>query len=423
VSGGPFRLRYADGFLSAPPAAGAFETLDRPLDLAPLDAAGIDGALERPIGTAPLAEVARGARRVHLVLPDATRAGGTSALLSSAMRALERGGVGAGQVGVVFSLGLHRPPTPGERRHLLGAWEGRLQVVECRPDDETDRIDLGRTSRGTPVWLGRRALEADRLILIGSIGFHYFAGYTGGRKAVLPGLAAGASIHANHLLVLGPSGTGRDPRVGPARLDDNPVHLDMEEAAALADPSFVINSATDDAGRIVAVFAGHWRQAHREGCDWVLSRRSAAVPEPRPIVVAGAGGHPRDVNLIQSHKAMEHVQAGVSEGGALVLAAACTDGVGYERFLDWMRMRSDLAEFGRQLRRRYEVYGQTAFALAAKLRRFSIVLVSELPPDQVEAAGMIPERDLAAALKRARRIVGEAPGWWVPNAGAVLLRG
>ncbi len=414
-------LPYGSSRLPAPAGCGDFEVLDSTLDAPPLDGAGIDAALARPMDAEPLEAIARAARRIHLVVPDATRAAGTRELVAATLRALKRGGVEASRVGVVFALGLHRAPTAQERAALLGEWDARLEVVECRPDLESDRLDLGRTSRGTPIWLGRHALEAEALVLVGSIGLHYFAGYTGGRKAVLPGLAAGDSIRANHLRVLGEAG-GRDPRVGPGRLDDNPVHLDMEEAAERARPAYVVNSVTDDAGRVVALFTGHWRAAHRAGCEWVAARRILRLRAPRPIVVASAGGHPKDINLIQSHKAMEHVQAAVSEGGVLVLAAACREGAGSASFSSWMALRGSLGEFERRLRARYEVYGQTAYALAAKLARFRIVLVSDLPAPEVEALGLVAARDLADAVARARERAGGGPGYWVPHAGSVLLR-
>ena len=423
-------LPIGAGSLAAPATDQAFDLLDRPFAGPPLDGAALDAALARPIASDPLEDLARPARRVHLVVPDATRAAGTPVLVAAAMRTLLRAGVAAERVGVAFALGLHRPPTAAERRGILGEWDGRLEIVPCEPDRPEDRIDLGATSRGTPIHLGRRALDADLRLLIGSIGFHYFAGFTGGRKAILPGLAAGDSIRANHLRVLGDEragaegDAGRDPRVRPGVLDGNPVHLDMEEAAqaALRGPSFLINSATDDGGRVVAVFAGDWREAHRAGCDWVAARRALDIDAPRPLVVASAGGQPKDLNLIQAHKAMEHAQAAVADGGALVLAAACPDGIGHASFLSWMARRADPAAFSRELRARYEVYGQTAYALATKLRRFQIVLISSLPPAQVEAAGLIPARDLEGALVLARSIAGAGRGWWIPHAGSVLVR-
>lgn len=416
-------LPYGAGALPAPAATRGFDLLDRPFRLPPVPDSELDRALDAPIGAAPLAELARGARRVHLIVPDGTRAAGAAALVGAAVRALGRGGVTPERVAAVFALGLHRPPTPAERASVLGAWHGRLAIVDCRPDDEGDRLDRGATSLGTPVLLSRRALEADLLVLVGSIGFHYFAGFTGGRKAILPGIAAAESIRANHLRVLGPAGAGRDPRVRPGALDGNPVHLDMDEAAARVGPGFLINSVVGDDGRIVAAFAGHWRQAHRAGCDWVAARRAVTVTEPRPIVVASAGGHPRDLNLVQAHKALEHAQAAVAPGGALVLAAACAEGAGDPRFGAWMRWRDDLEEFQRRLRAGYEVYGQTAFALACKLARFRIVLVSHLPAELALAMGLVPARDLDEGLERARRLAGRGPGWWIPHAGSVLVEG
>jgi nickel-dependent lactate racemase len=196
----------------------------------------------------------------------------------------------------------------------------------------------------------------------------------------------------------------------------------MQEAAAKVDPAFLVNSVTDDAGRVVAVFAGHWREAHRAGCEWFAERRAVRAPQARRLVVASAGGYPKDINLIQAHKAMEHAQAAVADGGALVLAAECRDGIGHTGFLSWMARRADLGAFRARLRDQYEVYGQTAYALAAKLERFRVVLISALPEREVEAAGMAPASSLSRALEMARLWTGDTPAWWVPHAGAVVIR-
>jgi nickel-dependent lactate racemase len=139
-------------------------------------------------------------------------------------------------------------------------------------------------------------------------------------------------------------------------------------------------------------------------------------------VVASPGGHPKDINLIQAHKAMEHVQAAVADDGVLVLVAECRDGMGHERFLPWFEYRRDLGLFRERLQRRFEVYGQTAYALASKLERMCVILVSKLAAEQVETTGMVAADDLDLALRLARRRIGETHGWWVPHAGSVLLQ-
>ena len=416
------KLPFGTGHIICPPCSDAFDLIDAPARAYAPGVSAVEDAMAHPIGSDALEDVARGASRVHLVVPDATRPAGTPVLVDAALRALERAGVGVERTGVVFGLGLHRPPTQSECRDLLGCWADRLEVIPCEPDSADDRRDLGLTSLGTPIFLGRRATDADCLVLIGSIDFHYFAGFTGGRKAVLPGLAAAETIHRNHLRVLGEEGADRDPRVGPGLLDGNPVHLDMEEAAARVGPGFIINSVTNGRGEIVRVFAGEWRRAHRAGCEWMADHRRLQVREPRPLVIASAGGHPKDINLIQAHKAMEHVQAAVAAGGVLVLAAECRDGMGHPSFLPWFEHRHDLSSFRERLRRQYEGYGQTAYALTAKLQRMCVILVSKLAAEQVEATGMIAAQDMDHALRLARARIGETPGWWVPHAGSVLLQ-
>ena len=138
--------------------------------------------------------------------------------------------------------------------------------------------------------------------------------------------------------------------------------------------------------------------------------------------MVSAGGHPWDIDLIQAHKAMEHVQAAVAAGGVLVLVAECRDGMGHPSFLPWFEHRHNLKSFREGLQRRYGGYGQTAYALTTKLQRMSVILVSKLAAEEVEATGMIAAEDMDHALRLARGRIGETPGWWVPQAGSVLLQ-
>ena len=381
-------------------------------------------ALDLPIGAPPPEALPGIEGRVAIVVPDATRAAGADRILPILLHRLEAAGADPARITLFFATGIHRPVTGDEQRVILGAEiASRYATVVHRAGGDGEFTDAGRSAAGTPMLLNSRFMEADVKILIGSVGLHYFAGFTGGRKGVLPGLAARETIFANHLKVLGGTDGLRHPAVRPARLDGNPVNLEMEEAAALAGVHFIVNTILDDEGGIAAVLAGHWKEAHRAACERVRDTRTVAVGERRRLVLVSAGGHPKDINMIQAHKAMEYAVAALEEDGILLLLAACPEGPGHPDFFPWFAHRHDVEQMARRLRDNYQVYGQTALALTAKARRFRVGLVSGMADEMVEAMGMTPlgslERGLAWA---ARQLSPGTRAWVISHGGAVLPR-
>jgi len=287
-------------------------------------------------------------------------------------------------------------------------------------EPEANNVFIGKTSRGNRVEIDAQVLDRDLIVLTGSIGFHYFAGFAGGRKSLLPGVAAKDSIYFNHLLVLSQEGPGRNPDVRVARLDGNPVHEDMIEAAKLLDrPMFVFNTILDRRKRIEKIYAGDWQSAHRAGCDDYLSSHSVPLKTRRSLAVVSAGGFPRDINVIQAHKAFEFAQHAVEPRGTIILLAECREGMGHPSFFPWFE-NENLEEFERKLRAHYQVYGQTAYSLLTKARRFDLILVSSLDPSVVEAMGLKPAATLDDALTLAEKKTGPCPGYILPFGADVL---
>jgi lactate racemase len=276
-------------------------------------------------------------------------------------------------------------------------------------------VTIGTTSRGTPVEINRLLVDCDRVILVGAIGFHYFAGFSGGRKALLPASASERSIQANHLLAFDAASLSRTPGVESGRLDGNPVSEDMEEAARLFGPAFLVNTVLDASDRITALYAGDVRAAHRHGCAEYLEAHRVAAPERRSVVIASCGGAPRDINMIQSHKALEHARVVLEDGGDLVLLAACPEGLGRPDFLDWF-VPGGAHATARRLLDSYKLNGQTAWGIRWKTERYRVRLVSGLPPDTVRRMGMIPHASLLEAVAAA----ADGPGWIIPHALGTL---
>jgi len=359
--------------------------------------------------------------RVVIVTSDITRFTGGALYLPLLVDELNRRGISDRDMLILIALGIHRGQTVAEHRTIVGRLHGRISVKDHDCDDPDMLVSLGSTANGIDVLINRHAVEADRLILTGTIGYHYFAGFGGGRKALLPGIAGRASCLASHYSVLHPEpGRGRHPLAATGVLDGNPVHEALREACALAKPDLLINTVLTPDKRLLAVFAGDWDEAHRAGCRYYEEHFSYPLTEQADLVVASCGGYPKDINLIQAHKSMEYASRALREGGIMILLAQCLDGYGHPTFFNWFRHR-ELPEFEAALRARYEINGQTAYALLDKAKRFRIILVSDLPTEEVRAMSLIPAASLDEALRTAEQMLPvEYSAYVIPDAGTVL---
>lgn len=359
--------------------------------------------------------------RVVIITSDITRYTGSEVYLPLLVERLNRRGIPDRNIEILIALGIHRKQTPHEHEKILGPLHGRIRVSDHDCDDRACLVTVGKTSANIEVSLNRRAVEADRLILTGVIGFHYFAGFGGGRKAILPGIASRQACMASHFCVLNPQpGSGKNPLATTGNLEGNPVHQAMVEACAMVEPDLLLNTVLSPDKRIVAAFAGQWREAHERGCRSYRELFSYPVAAKADLVVVSCGGFPRDINLIQAHKSMEYASQALKPGGVMILLAECRDGFGNATFFAWFRHRT-LDRFEAALREQYEINGQTAYSLLQKAQRFSIILVSRFPDHQVKEMGMAPAPSLAAAMEKAGALL---PPLWralvMPDGGSVL---
>lgn len=395
--------------------AGVIEPLPVNFDTPPADI--INAALDSC--TAVISSFKQG-ERVVIVTSDITRYTGSEIYLPLLVDRLNGYGISDSNIEVLIALGIHRKQTADEHKKILGTLFGRVRVYdhEC---DAPDLVYTGTTSNGIEVSINRRAAEADHLILTGTIGFHYFAGFGGGRKSVLPGIASRKACMASHFALLNKDeGSGKNPLAVAGNLDGNPVHLAMAEACALTKPSFILNTVLTPDKVIMALFAGDWREAHEEGCRYYRDKFTNQIKEKADLVIASCGGFPKDINLIQAHKSMEYASRALKDDGVMILLAECRDGFGNATFFDWFRYKN-LNDFEAALRAGYEINGQTAYSVLQKSQRFRIILVSKFSAEQVKKMGLIPASDLNEALDLAEKML---PYNWccylMPQAGSVL---
>jgi lactate racemase len=359
--------------------------------------------------------------KVVIVTSDITRHTGSEIYLPLLVERLNRQGIPDRDVEILVALGIHRPQTHHEHARILGALHGRIRVRDHDCDDNAGLVSIGRTPNGINVRINRTAVEADRLILTGVIGFHYFAGFGGGRKSVLPGIASRQACMASHFTVLNPGhGSGKNQQAVTGNLVNNPVHQAMNEACALAAPDFILNTVLSPDRQIIAAFAGHWREAHEAGCRFYREHFSYPLRKKADLVIVSSGGFPKDINLIQAHKSMEYAAQALKDDGVMILLAECRDGFGNSGFFSWFRHKQ-LEKFEAALREQYEINGQTAYSTLQKAQRFRIILISEFPGQQVEEMGMLAAASLDEALQLAVRFL---PVDWsalvMPEGGSVL---
>jgi nickel-dependent lactate racemase len=387
----------------------------------PLTDFAVGAALDSPVDSPPLDEILDSNDSVLIVVSDATRPTASAQIVNLLVRRLVQIGVSPAQIAVIFATGIHRPVTEQEKLELLSPFiVQRLRILQHDAHDPARLTSFGMTENGVEIELNSVLREYSRIILTGGVNFHYFAGFTGGRKSICPGLASAKTIEASHMHALDFETGTRKAGVGTGLLDGNAVHEECERVAGLVSPAFGINAIVDQQKRAVKLFCGDWRLAHRSACDYYLDHNSVSIAAKRELVIVSCGGFPYDINLIQAHKALDMASYACADGGTIVLLAECSDGLGRPDFLKWFDANDswDSRALATRLRSEYEVNGQTAWALLAKAERYRICLISQLPEEQVKQMRMTPVRTIAEAIEQH----GGQSGFIMPRGAAVLPR-
>jgi len=349
-------------------------------------------ALRNPINSKPLQEVVKPGETVCLLVNDSTRVARSEIFLPHIVAELKQAGIRPVDIFVVFTNGTHRPLNHDEMTSLVGP-EISAEIAMYNHDcNANDLVYYGKTSRGTPVSINVRVAQAHRLILTGSIVYHFFAGFGGGRKALVPGVAGVDTVNANHSLML-------DQSAQSGVLQGNPVHEDLLEAARLVGGDFLFNVVLNENKQILGVFAGDMVEAHEAGCQMVRQVYGVSLDELADVVIASCGGHPKDINLYQAQKSLDNAARAVKEGGRLILLACCPEGTGSATYEDWALRYNSLAEIEKALQSSFQLGGHKAYAVAKVLAHCSVYLVSQLPPDKARRLGFIPATSLDEAVK------------------------
>jgi lactate racemase len=412
------KLGYGHGLIEFVYDDARFEVLaPDERELHPLSDVEIGAALENPIGSPQLDELIAPGDSVLIVASDATRATGSQQIINLLVRRLIQAGIAPGDIAIIFATGIHRPVTETEKVELLTPFIAqRVRSINHNAYEPSQLVQVGTTERGSPVELNRALKDFSKVILTGAVGYHYFAGFTGGRKAICPGLASTKTIEATHLLALDVERGGRRTGVAAGQLSGNAVSEECERVAAMINPTFLINTIVDERGRPKQIFAGHWRAAHARACEAYAVTHSRQIDERREVVIVSCGGWPYDINMIQAHKALDMAVHACVDGGTIVLLAECTDGLGRPDFLKWFESE-DSRTVEITLRETYEVNGQTAWALLTKAERFRVHMVTTLRDEDVRRMRMVPARSLESVLPK---LPSDSNGYIMPRGAALL---
>jgi len=358
-----------------------------------------------------LAKEAGADGRILIVVPDRTRAFPLARVLPSLVEALLARGAAPERVTIVLASGTHVAADADLDPSHLGRLPLGVRVVRHDPDGPMARC--GVTPAGTPVEVHPALLEADRVLALGGTAFHYFAGFGGGGKMLFPGLGARAAVAANHRRSLAPwPPGGLAEGVEPGRLDGNPVAMDLRDVHALLPPARHLTVWGSDGG-----FCGErWTEveAFARLCDRYARGRRVGAPHAAEVVIASCGGHPKDLDVVQAHKALFHAARYARDGAQLVLFAACAEGIGSPTLARWLA-RPDRAALESEARSAYDLNAQTAISLAAIAARVRVTWVSSRPLPELERWGFEVVTGPAAALAG---LLG--PALVLPAAGDVL---
>jgi len=338
-------------------------------------------ALKHPINAPRLCDLAHRGQSVAIIISDLTRPCPSPRLLPHILNELGSAGIKDEDILIVVALGIHRRMSKDELVSAVGPRiTDRIRVVN---HDPADTVRQGFTSAGTPVEIFRPLTEVDLKICIGNVEFHYFVGFSGGYKAILPGCASQATITANHAMMFHPQATT-------GRIEGNPVRSDLEEGAAMLGVDFILNVVLDPNHRIVEAVAGDAIAAHRRGCEWIKQYGMIPIPKRADIVLASVGGYPNDINLYQAHKGLDNARYFAREGGVIALVAECREGFGNSIFESWMMEGVSPKKLIARIQQEFVIGGHKAAALASILESTKVYLLSNLSPEVVRRCGMVP---------------------------------
>lgn len=359
-------------------------------------------ALDNTIGSAKLSELVHAGEKVCIVISDVTRAWQKmSTFLPYVVDEITKGGVKDEDIIFISATGSHREQTKEEHELLLGTkLASRFKVYDNDCLDEDNLVYLGKTKHGTPVSVNKRAMQCDHIILTGAIVFHFLVGWGGGKKSILPGISSYKTIMKNHSLALNATpGDGSNPVIKCGNIVDNPIYEDMLEAASFVRPTFIFNVIIDGNGKICDAVAGNYIKAHEAGCKIVDQMDGVKINKKADLVIASAGGFPKDINLYQTSKTLLNAREALKKGGTLIIISECSEGFGNEDVEEIIHNYNSLYEREMAIRETFTIARYIGYLMSEAAENFQFLLVSNMDGKLVENANIRVVKTIEEALE------------------------
>jgi lactate racemase len=358
----------------------------------------------------PIENIVEQGETVLFVVPDAMRQCASGQIVNLLVRRLIANGIMPFDIRIIFATGIHRKVTEVEKEELLSPFiVQRIKVLDHNPRDISQLVKLGETKRGIPIELNKVLLEHDHIVTIGSINWHYFAGFGGGRKLICPGLASTRTINETHKLAFDCETKTRREGVGIGLLAGNAIHEEFTEIVEKINPSYSVNIFANNHG-VSEIFCGNWKESFTEACEKYAAKNTIQITEKKELVVVCSNGFPHDINLIQAHKALENASQACTDGGTIIWLAECSEGLGRSDFLKWFETENS-DQLANKLCDKYQVNGQTAWSLMKKLERFNVILISDLPENETRQMRISTSKNLLEAIAK----IDCKSGYVLPN--------
>jgi nickel-dependent lactate racemase len=372
--------------------------------------------LKNPINSLSLGDliIQKKAKKTLIIVNDITRPTPYEIILPPLLDELHQIGIKKENIIFIVATGIHRSNSQEEIKEMFGENIFSAYKFINHDCDDPHLKDLGKLKSGNELWVNPIVLDIDFIITTGVIVPHYFAGFSGGRKSILPGICGRKTIEANHAKMV-----YSDSRAG--NLKGNPVHQEMQEAAEKVGVDFNINVVTDENHQIVAIVAGELFTSWQQGVEICKQIYICPIEKKADVVIASTGGYPKDINVYQAHKALNNACQAIKSGGTIILLAECLEGYGEPTFENWIEEANTPDDIIKRLKKKFVLGGHKAYSIAKLTKEVEVILISSLPPDKVSKLFFIPMENIFQAIEYVQDKYGENFQAYVLPSGNTVL--
>ncbi|MBE3036928.1 MAG: nickel-dependent lactate racemase, partial [Candidatus Atribacteria bacterium] len=372
--------------------------------------------LKNPIAYASRKELIfqKKASKILIIVNDITRPTPYEVILPPLLDELHQIGIKKENIIFMVATGIHRSNSQEEIKEIFGEHIFSAYKFINHDCDDLRSKDLGNLKSGNKLWVDPMVSDSDFIITTGVIVPHYFAGFSGGRKSILPGICGRKTIEANHARMVHPNA-----RAG--NLKGNPVHQEMQEAAEKVGVDFNINVVTNEHHEIIEIVAGELLASWQQGVEICKQIYICPIEKKADVVIASAGGYPKDINVYQAQKALDNAYQAVKSGGTIILLAECSEGYGEPTFEKWIEEANTPDDIIKRLKNKFVLGGHKAYSIAKLTKEVEVILISSLPPEKVHKLFFIPMENIAQALNYVQDRYGENfQAYILPSGNTVL---